>query len=280
MKIERSNVEFPLWRKKVDKSLFEHRGTTIPNWACKMWGLPKYFEHCSSKLEGDSKVTIKYQKKDYQGWVTVARQGRKTPAYRLWFDDELCIMMSYMRSLEQSLSRDEVENIETKIPFWEFLDIEFDTENRVFRFVVYYRQEPTFPSLFQRLIGSPPLRKIGDELEGKERKSVYKQDWKPRGELDYEIGAYNVIYMLADTKNRLLYVGEASDLVKRLSQPHSTIPDWSYFRYNVIPDELSSYRIELERMMIRDLATLFVNCRGIESLDISDFKLTNDKIEK
>ena len=38
MKYERSNVEFPIWRKKVDKSLFEHNGTTIPEWACKMWG--------------------------------------------------------------------------------------------------------------------------------------------------------------------------------------------------------------------------------------------------
>jgi hypothetical protein len=30
MKVERSDVEFPIWRKKVDKSLFEHNGTTVP----------------------------------------------------------------------------------------------------------------------------------------------------------------------------------------------------------------------------------------------------------
>ena len=29
MKLERSKVEFPLWRKKVDKSLFEYRGTQV-----------------------------------------------------------------------------------------------------------------------------------------------------------------------------------------------------------------------------------------------------------
>ena len=36
MKLERSNVDFPLWRKKVDKSLFEHNGTHIPSWACEI----------------------------------------------------------------------------------------------------------------------------------------------------------------------------------------------------------------------------------------------------
>ena len=33
MRLERSDVEFPIWRKKVDKSLFEHNGTTVPEWA-------------------------------------------------------------------------------------------------------------------------------------------------------------------------------------------------------------------------------------------------------
>lgn len=37
MKLERSKVDYPLWRKKVDSSLFTYKGTTIPAWACKMW---------------------------------------------------------------------------------------------------------------------------------------------------------------------------------------------------------------------------------------------------
>src|ERR1035441_1476449 len=51
LKLERSNVEFAIWRKKVDKSLFEHNGTTIPGWACKMWGLhPIYGKVTSRKV--------------------------------------------------------------------------------------------------------------------------------------------------------------------------------------------------------------------------------------
>jgi hypothetical protein len=48
VKLERSNVEFPLWRKKVGKPMFEHNGTTSPVWACEMWELPRFFSNVSS----------------------------------------------------------------------------------------------------------------------------------------------------------------------------------------------------------------------------------------
>jgi len=286
MKPERSNVEFPLWRKKVDKSLFEHKGTTVPTWACKMWGLPELFHDVSSRQDERAKVTIHYDKKDYEGWVTSAREGRKTPAYRLWFEDDLChilkytFLMSYMRSLEQSLSSESDVDVEDKLPFWEFLDIEFDKANRLFRFVAYYRQEPTFPDLFKRLIGSPALQKISEELEGKGNERIYKQDWKLREELQFELGARNVVYILLDTKNKLLYVGEAQDLVSRLSQPHSLIEDWDYFRYDVLPDSLSKFRVQIERMMIRDFASICSNERDVKNPLVTDFKLANKKVDK
>lgn len=51
MKTERSDVQFPLWRKKVDSSLFKYKGTTIPIWVCKMWNISKQFYHCNSKSD-------------------------------------------------------------------------------------------------------------------------------------------------------------------------------------------------------------------------------------
>jgi hypothetical protein len=285
MKLERSNVEYPLWRKKVDKSLFEHKGTTVPLWACKMWGLPSYFQHVISKKSPEAQVTIRYERKTYKGWITVAKEGRTNPAYRLWFEDSLArelkytFLMSYMRSLEQSLTTDNKKDIESEIPFWEFLDIEFNQQKREFIFVAYYTQEASFPNLFERLISSPVISKIADELEEKKETQIYKQNWKPREELEYEIGALNVIYMLVDTKNKLLYVGEAQDMIKRLFQPYPTIKDWNYFRYSVLPDKLSPYRVMLERMLIRDLASLLKNKKDVKSISISDYSLANDKID-
>ncbi len=285
MKLERSNVEYPLWRKKVDKSLFEHKGTTVPLWACKMWGLPSYFQNVTSKKSKDAQVAIRYEGKIFKGWVTVAKQGRSSPAYRLWFEDSLAhqlkytFLMSYMRSLEQSLTTSKKNDIEKEIPFWEFLDIEFIQDKREFLFVAYYTQGASFPNLFERLISSPVISKIADELENKEEARIYKQNWKPREELEYEIGASNVIYMLIDTNNKLMYIGEAQDLIKRLSQPYPTIKDWNHFRYSVLPDKLAPYRVILERMLIRDYASLLKNKKDVKCISISDYSLANDKID-
>jgi hypothetical protein len=285
MKLERSNVEYPLWRKKVDKSLFEHKGTTVPLWACKMWGLPSFFQNVTSKKSTDSQVAIRYEGQIFNGWVTVAKQGRSSPAYRLWFEDSLAhelkytFLMSYMRSLEQSLTTGKKNDIEIEIPFWEFLDIEFNQAKREFVFVAYYKQEASFPNLFERLISSPVISKIADELENKKEDRIYKQNWKPREELEYELGALNVIYMLIDTKNKLLYIGEAQDLIRRLSQTYPTIKDWDYFRYSVLPDKLGPYRVVLERMLIRDFAALLKNKRDVHFISISDYSLANDKID-
>lgn len=284
-RLERSDVEFPLWRKKVDASLFDYKGTTIPNWACRMWDLQTIFQHCRSRSNADAKVIIRFEGVLFSGWVTVAYEGRPTPAYRLWFDEDLSarlkntFLMSYMRSLENALSQNSSTDIELRIPFWEFLDIEFDTAIKEFRFVAYYKQEPSFPELFKRLIGSPALRKIADEIEQKGSDRIHKQQWKHRNELAFEVGAKNVIYILIDTENKLLYVGEGGDLVKRVNQPHKTIPHWNYFRYSVLPDALAPYRLSLERMVIRDFASLLGNKRGVNFISISEFKLANDKID-
>jgi hypothetical protein len=286
MKLERSNVEFPLWCKKVDKSLFEHSGTTIPVWACNMWGLPELFHDVSSKLDERSKVKVRYLNKIYDGWVTTARHGRNSPALRLWYEEELSLklkysfLMSYMRSLEQRLRIEKKTDIEKDIPFWEFLDIEFDKQDRLFRFVAYYKQEPSFPNLFERLIESPGLKKVADEIEGKKEKRIYKQDWKHRNQLAFEIGATNVLYTLIDSNRRLIYIGEAKDLISRLNGNHPSIPHWDYFRYDVLPDALAPFRIALERMLIRAMAALVVNNKKIDSMNVSDYILTNEKIDR
>ena len=285
MKLERAKVDHPLWRKKVDKSLFEHNGTTIPGWACDMWGLRQQFNSVTSKKDENANVNIKFGKSSFHGWVTVAKKGRSSPAYRLWFGESLSMelkhefVMSYMRSLESDLNIDKVD-IEDLIPFWEFLDIEYSRDDREFSFVAYYRQKSSFPNLFDRLVGSPAIAVIDNEIHNKEQNRIFKQDWKNRTDLVFEIGANNVIYMLADTKNKLLYVGEARDLIKRLSQKYSVIPHWDKFRYNVLPLYLEKYRVTLERMLIRDMATVLSNTKGINSLGISKWKLANEKVDK
>lgn len=153
MKLERSNVDYPLWRKKVDSSLFRYNGTTIPTWACETWKIAEDFSKCRSRRDPSSRVQVEFQKRMYEGWVTIATKGRKTPAYRLWYSDLLtyelkdAFLMSFVRDIEDRLRKSKgirQTNIEQEIPFWEFLDIEYNRDNKLFRFVAYYTQKPTF----------------------------------------------------------------------------------------------------------------------------------------
>lgn len=123
------------------------------------------------------------------------------------------------------------------------------------------------------------MHKIDDELGEKPPFRIYKGAWKPRSEVDFELGANNVLYTLIDTKGKLIYVGEASNLVARLRQEHPSIPDWDYFRYNVLPDEVAPHRTALERMIIKDFASVMENKEGADSIKISDYTLANDKID-
>jgi len=115
---------------------------------------------------------------------------------------------------------------------------------------------------------------------GKDDLRIYKQDWKPREEFEVELGAENVIYTLIDTKKKQIYVGEADNLVKRLASGHNQIPQWDYYRYNILPSSLSQFRLTLERMVIRDYATLLCNTKGIDTIKISEYQLVNEKIDK
>jgi hypothetical protein len=282
---ERTNVEFPLWRKKVDNTIFREGGTTIPKWACKMWDFNELFPDLMKKSDPASSITILFERKNYKGWLTSSwPNNRADKVHRLWWTDDLRVrlketfLMSYMRDIEGRLYEERTD-VESEIPFWEFLDIEFDSLSRTFKFVSHYRQKPTFPELFKRLTYSPALKRIDDELKGTTEFRIYKQDWRPRKDYETEIGAENVIYMLADTKKKLLYIGEAENLVTRFNNGHPSIKDWELYRYDQLPPLKKKERVALERMMIRAFASTLSNKRDIPSLELSNYSLVNEKID-
>ena len=51
MTVERSDVKLPMWRKKVDSSLFEDDGTVIPIWVCKTWNIKQDFVKTGRKIK-------------------------------------------------------------------------------------------------------------------------------------------------------------------------------------------------------------------------------------
>lgn len=288
---ERSNIRYDMWRKKVDNSLFR-QGTTVPRWIASKWKLEKYFPDFKGVLRKNDKhseTIISFNKKNYEGNLTCSppkKDKRANKVHRLWLSEELkdelkrVYVMSHMRDLESSL-RGNVGDLEKEIPFWEFLDIEFDPKQKLFIFTAHYKQEPMFPELFKNLSGSPALKIIEDEISDKKGFRIHKQDWKPKEKLDTELSALNVIYTLLDKKNKLIYVGEAKDIRKRLKQRYPSIPNWTHYRYDVLPKNVpDNVRVSIERMVIRSYASLLKNKSNVESIEISSYSLANDKIDK
>jgi len=297
---ERRNVKFPMWRKKVDGSLFEHATTVIPSWvAGDVFGIYEIFTE-SSKEHPSSKVSIDFiaDKKTttFDGWVLTVKYSekwaRKTPTVRLSFDDDLKrklrqkFRMSHMRDLERRMREERTgkctpADIESEIPFYEFLDIEWDVENRKFILRPHYVQAPIYDELFTHLQSKHVLDRIENELGSGTKLKITKGNWKERDEIQKEIHTDNVIYTLIDVNNSEIYVGEASNLANRFKQKRHEIPEWTHYRVDQLPDGFDDkMRVRLEKMMIRSLASLLENNAGIESMDISDFVLKNKRVDR
>lgn len=287
MKVERSDIKHPLWRKKVDTSLFHKLDTPIPNWLSKVWKIRETFGSSTRRTE-ETRVSIKLNKTIYEGWVTHAKYQAKDTEYKLFFTKEFAerlkeiFLMSYMRSLEQRLRKANGTNtndIEQEIPFWEFLDIEFNRKTKTFICKAHYYQKPIFRELFKQFIQSHLLSQIENKLDGKGEFNFIKEDWQPKSILKSTLEKQNIIYYLLDSKNALLYIGEAEH-TRRIMQARKEIPEWDYFRIDCLPVWLSrTQRLELERLLIRSYATVMTNYKSIKNIPITEYRLVNKKID-
>jgi hypothetical protein len=238
------------------------------------------------KANPKARVAIFFERKLYKGWVVSTHpKVRANKVYRFHFDEDLLqllkevFLMSHMRWLESRL-REDTTDIETEIPFWEFLDIEFNARKKEFYLTAHYKQAPTFPKLFKNLIGSTLIKRLEDEITHPGQPRIRKQDWKPRSKLETEVGTENVIYMLIDEKKKLLYVGEAESLVPRLKQLRPEIRDWDFYRFDELFPMTKPERVAIERMIIRIFASVLENRAGIAAKFISSkYRLANLKID-
>jgi len=65
-----------------------------------------------------------------------------------------------------------------------------------------------------------------------------------------------------------------------LKGSHPSIPNWNYYRYEVLPNAYDDLdRRTLERMLIRYLASIYPNKAGLASMNTKGYTLSNDKID-
>lgn len=196
---ERTDVLHPLWRKKADGTLLRLGTTPIPLWVTRMWTVDETFRDVSGRNDPRARVDCLFKGRSYAGYIVPHRGGRQ---FRLFLDDDLrsaladAFLMTRMRDLDRKLAPKAVSIPSGSVheaAFWEFLDLEYDADERSLRLTAHYVQQPTFPNLFKRLAGSPAMKSIDDELAGRGTLRIHKQPWRTRNDYPAEIGARNVI---------------------------------------------------------------------------------------
>jgi len=298
MTIERFDIKHTMWRKKVDNSIFSSGHIVIPKAYVKQWKILSEFQDNGKNAEMWP-IQIRFNSKLYEGKVFYRPSTKARPSvqHKILIQEDLieelkrAFLMSHIRWLEVELRKQDgkkaaeaSKETERETPFWEFLDIEFDSKNKIFIFTDYFKQDPYFPEVFKHLIGSPKVKQIENSIFDN-FESIINQDWKEKHHLTTELGAKNVIYFLLDEKNKLIYVGETGqDLKIRLSDKehykNAGIPNWTHYRFEVLPVSIGTKaRKEIENMTIRAYATLFSNTKDVKSIKISNYKLVNRKIK-
>lgn len=272
-----------MWRKKVDGTLLRLGVTPIPMWVARMWSVDEAFGEVAGRRDPGAAVRCVFRGMSYACDIVPHRRGTQ---FRLFVDEPLrsalaeTFLMTRMRDLDAKLGMGAATAETPEAAFWEFLDLEYDAGTRRLRMTAHYVQRPTFPNLFARLAGSPPMRRMDDELAGREGPRIHKQAWRPRSEFESEIGAGNVIYMLADVVNGLVYVGEAQDMIARFRRGHAPIPHWTHYRYDLLPEVMAPLRVTLERMLICDVDGIVGRWATELPTAPGAFRLVNSRIDR
>lgn len=115
-----------------------------------MWNITSVFPNKGGRRAPESQAVLRFKGVSFNGAVTWYHRGASGVDYRLWFEDALryaladAFVMSHMRDLEARLraASGHVSDVEQEIPFWEFLDIEFEPVGKAFDLTAYYAQFP------------------------------------------------------------------------------------------------------------------------------------------
>ena len=134
----------------MDASMFAEKSTYIPEWVIDdLWGIREIFIH-ASKNNIQSEVDITYNNPGgktthHEGWVTTTKyHGKRNDVMRFYFDNDVKSLlkrdfeMTYKRMKEKNRRDWNSPKAEREIPFWEFIDIEFDDEEYTFILTPHY----------------------------------------------------------------------------------------------------------------------------------------------
>ena len=274
--------------KKVDRSLLEW-GITIPKEYVKYFlgGVPV-------KLGSHRKIEVVFGKNKYVVRFNYVKRTTQPPVYQIRWDNNKELLSKLRKTFIQSyvilksqkelfdISKKERKYFRSKLRGGEqeVLIIKPISPKKI-KFNVFIRIENEWNTLFERLAEENVFGWLFD----KDRKYLISRStsWLRLKDFEKHANVVNVIYYLANTKKKLVYIGKAEILGRRVrpGRKHQNMPsDWDKFRYDIVKSEYSNILDKIEDHTIRAFASILKNEKNYSSLELSSYKLINSNWKK
>lgn len=255
----------------------------------------KDFEAGVSIRPGSSRrVEIIWDNKKYSARLSnVKRKGYK-PVYQIRWDNNKELLSKLRKTFIQSyvilksqkelfdISKKERKYFRSKLRGGEqeVLIIKPISPKKI-KFDVFIRIENEWNTLFERLAEENVFGWLFD----KDRKYLISKStsWIRLKDFEKHANAVNVIYYLANTKKKLVYIGKAEILGRRIrpGRKHQNMPsDWDKFRYDIVKSEYSNILDKIEDHTIRSFASILKNKKNYPTLGLSFYSLVNSNWRK
>ena len=266
--------------KKIDRSMMDW-GFTIPKYYIKDFEAGRPLKKGSSR-----KINIIWDNKKYPVRLCHVKRKNYSSVHQIRWDNNNEFLKKLRKTFIQSYivlkSQKELFDVE-KLEGKHFRTKEHQEamlfsplDNETLKAEVFIKIENEWNTLFRRLTEENVFGWIFD----KDKKYLISRstNWMKVKEFKKHVNAVNVIYYLANTKKKLLYVGKANILGKRikLGKDHQNMPKgWDIFKYDIIKPEYSNILERIEDHTIRTLAAILKNSKDYPSLGIVEYKLVN-----
>lgn len=279
----------PEYYKKVDRSMMKW-GVTIPKIFWDVFQAGK-----SVKLGTSREVTVIWDKKRYPVKLCHVNRTQYKPVYQLRWDSNKKLLKKIRKTFIQSYvilksqkelfdsSKKERKHFRTKMDSGkqEVVIIKPKNSNEI-EFEVFIKIENEWNALFERLAEENVFGWIFDKVD--EQYLIQRStNWIKVKDFGEHANAVNVIYYLVNNNKKLIYIGKAENLGKRVKpgKKHQNMDgDWDLFKYDIIRPEFSNILERIEDHTIRSFAAVLKNQKDYPSINISNFTLVNSNWKK
>ena len=273
-------MDYKPYCKKIDRSMMDW-GFTIPKY------YTKDFEAGSLVKAGTSrKIQLIWDNKKYDVKLCHVKRTKYPSVYQIRWDNNAEFLNKLRKTFIQSyiilksqkelfdVKKEGSKHFRTKEHQEAMLFCPIDS--KTIKAEVFIKIENEWNTLFRRLTEE----NVFGWLFSKDKKYLISRstNWMKVKEFKKHINAVNVIYYLANTKKKLLYIGKANVLGKRVKsgRDHQNMSgDWDLFKYDIIKPEFSNILERIEDHTIRTVASILRNNKKYPSLGLEGYKLVN-----